>query len=247
MRRRLARVVVLVVAIATSVAALTACAAARDFRSPLFVRQSGPLVGVWTVDETFADTAEQPFVAFNQDRSWTASDGCNRVRGKWQLRSDGTFVTTAGPSTLMACDGAQLPLAVTLAERVEVDGDVMRLYGSSESTVTELVRSTDPLVGPQGFPVGYWAESLTPTSPYLSLSADRTFTGSDGCNELFGTWSTGDDDELTVFSDVGTTMRACDNVDQWLGRLATARVMSGVMTLQDADGTVIGQLMGASR
>ncbi len=137
---------------------------------------------------------------------------------------------------------------MTQAEGAEVNGDVMRLHSSFDSTVTELVRATDPLVGPQGFPIGYWVESLTPTAPYLSISADRTFTGNDGCNEIFGSWETAqDDDELTRFTEVGTTLRLCEGVDQWLGGLAMARVVAGVMTLQSADGTVIGQLTGVGR
>jgi len=35
---------------------------------------------------------------------------------------------------------------------------------------------------------------------------------------------------------------ACDGVDQWLSQASQGRVRAGVMTLQSADGTVLGQL-----
>jgi heat shock protein HslJ len=107
--------------------------------------------------------------------------------------------------------------------------------------VTELVRSTDPLVGPQGFPIGYWVEARTPTAPFLSISADRTFSGNDGCNNLVGSWETTDDD-ATRFLDTAATLTDCDGVDEWLGKAVLGRVVAGVMTLQGEDGTVLGQL-----
>jgi heat shock protein HslJ len=203
--------------------------------------EPGALVGTWVLDSTFGSTAEQPFVAFAQDGTWTASDGCNRVRGTWELRRSGKLVTTTGPHTLMYCEGAQLPLAVSHADGVRVDGDTLTIMSTDDSTTTRLVRSTDPLVGPQGFPVGYWVEADTPTAPFLSMAADRTFTGNDGCNTLRGTWSTTDDD-ATRFSDVASTRMACEGVDTWLSGLALGRVVAGVMTIQSADGTVLGQL-----
>lgn len=231
---------------AALLAALAGCAA-TPADTP-FVTEPGAMVGVWTVDATFEDAPEQPFISFIQDGTWIASDGCNRVRGTWTMASDGTITSVAGPHTLMWCEGAQLPTAAAFAERAEVDGDHMRLHSSLESTITDLIRSTDPLVGPQGFPVGYWVEALTPDAPFLSINADRTFTGSDGCNNLFGNWSANaSDDERTDFTDVGMTRKACEGVDQWLSQLAMARVVAGVMTLQSADGTVIGQLTAVGR
>src|ERR1700712_1913974 len=59
--------------------------------------QQGQLVGVWTVQQKF-DSPEQPFVAFVQDNTWIASDGCNRVEGTWTVDGNGVMTTTAGPS-----------------------------------------------------------------------------------------------------------------------------------------------------
>lgn len=198
------------------------------------------LIGTWTVDASF-DSPEQPYIAFAEDGTWSASDGCNRVQGTWELGELGALTTTAGPSTLMACDGAQLPLAVEQADFVIVSDDTLTIYSTAESTTTELVRTDDPNVGPLGQPIGQWVDADRPDEVFLSLAADGTFSGNDGCNILGGSWELADDDAV-VFSDVAATLRYCEGVDTWLSLLATGRVQSGVMTVQDADGTVLGQL-----
>ncbi|UFS58862.1 META domain-containing protein [Subtercola endophyticus] len=204
--------------------------------------QQGQLVGVWTVQEKY-DSPEQPFVAFVQDNTWIASDGCNRVEGTWTVNAAGVMTTTAGPSTMMACEGAQIPLSVTLADHVAVNGDYLTIDSSNGTTSTTLVRSTDPTVGPQGWPIGYWTETRTPTSPFLSISADRTFSGNDGCNVMGGSWAPGSGGSQSVtFSKVTSTMMFCEGVDTWLSRAASATVQGSVMTVSAADGTVLGQL-----
>src|SRR5690606_11192093 len=106
------------VLIAALAALLVGCAApAQDIRTT----DPEALVGVWSLDTRF-DSPEQPFLAFAEDGTWVASDGCNRVRGTWKLDAEGVLSTTSGPQTRMFCEGAQLPLAVTLADGVEVDG-----------------------------------------------------------------------------------------------------------------------------
>jgi heat shock protein HslJ len=226
-------------AVTVAILALSAC-------SPFLARvgnsgpQPGALVGTWALDTTFA-TSEQPFIAFRPDNTWIASDGCNRIRGTWDLQRNGRLVTTSGPHTLQWCDGAQLPVAVSQADRVRVRGDSLILISSADSTETHLIRSNDPLVGPNSSPIGYWVERNAPTAPFLSITADRSFTGNDGCNSIFGTWTIADD-ETTQFSDVGSTRMACEGVDTWLSQLATGHIVAGVMTISSSDGTVIGQL-----
>ena len=211
-----------------------------DAASPAGSAQPGAMVGTWVIDQTF-DSPEQPYVAFMPDNTWSASDGCNRVQGTWDLAADGSLTTTSGPQTMMACDGAQLPLAVSRGTRVEVDGDALAIHSSFDSTVTSLVRSTERTIGPQGLPIGYWVESNTPTAPFLSIQADGSYSGNDGCNALTGTWEQ-TDDEAVLFTAGAMTLMACEGIDQWLNLAAQGRVQAGVMTLQAADGTVLGQL-----
>jgi len=202
--------------------------------------QPGELVGTWVLQRTF-DSPEQPFVSFVQDNTWSASDGCNRVQGTWQLGAAGALTTTSGPQTMMACDGAQLPLAVSHATRVEVHDDTLVIHSSFDSTETVLVRSTDPTIGPQGRPVGYWVESDSENSPFLSIQADGRYSGNDGCNVLSGDWKQADDGAI-LFTNGAMSLMACEGVDEWLSRAVQGRVQAGVMTLQAEDGTVLGQL-----
>ena len=223
-------------AMAAGVALLAACAGGPGGRSAV---DATALVGTWTIDQTFSGP-EQPFVSFVDDGTWIASDGCNRVQGTWELGDAGSLTTTAGPSTLMACDGAQLPLAVSLATFVQISGDSLTISSSKDSTVTTLIRSTDPAVG-IGSPIGQWVESDARDAAFLTLSADGTLSGSDGCNNLIGSWeATGD--SSVAFGPIGSTLKFCEGVEVWLGGAATATIQSGVMTIQDAEGEVLGQL-----
>lgn len=92
--------------------------------------------------------------------------------------------------------------------------------------------------------VGTWtldgSDSLQ--QPYMSLAADGTFSGNDGCNTLSGTWTYADDE--VILGDFASTEIACEGIDSWLQQAATARVQADVMTVQSADGTAIGRLEG---
>lgn len=219
------------------VVALTACATTTGTtRSTV---EPAQLVGTWAIDETF-DAPEQPFIDFADDGTWIASDGCNRVQGTWELGDEGALTTTAGPSTLMACEGAQLPLAVEQADYVTVEGDRLKIFSSAESTVTDLIRTDDPAIGPQGLPIGQWVQDGA-DAPFLSISADGSFSGDDGCNVLTGSWELADDGAV-LFTQIASTLRFCEDVDTWLSQAAKGRVLSGVITIEDADGLVLGQL-----
>lgn len=226
--------------IVVAVLAISLSACASNGPGARSAVEASAILGTWTVDATFA-SPEQPFVDFAEDGTWSASDGCNRVLGTWELETDGTMTTTAGPSTLIACDGAQLPLAVALVDYVQLDGETLVIHSSEESTVTELVRTDDPTVGPAGLPIGQWVESDEAGAPFLTLAADGSATGDDGCNRLIGTWELADDGAVT-FGPFASTLKFCEGVETWLGGAALGRIQGGVMTLQDASGTVLGQL-----
>ena len=226
---------------AANTAGSDAGASTEGTPSPTASVDPGSLIGVWVLPQTF-DSPEQPYVSFVQDNSWSSSDGCNTVRGTWTLGTGGGLSTTSGPQTLMGCDGAPLPAAVVGARTVTVTGDALVLIGSGEAGgETALVRSTDPLVGPPGRPVGYWVERNTPEAPFLSFDTDQSYSGNDGCNVLTGTWEQTDDGAVAL-TPGATTMMMCEGMDQWLRLAVLGRVQAGVMTLQGPDGTVLGQL-----
>jgi heat shock protein HslJ len=88
---------------------------------------------------------------------------------------------------------------------------------------------------------GTWGDSSTEGEPFLTLEDDGSFSGSDGCNNLTGSWSV-DEGEQVVFEDVATTMKACEDVDDWLTHLSAATVAGDTMTVLGQDGSEIGQL-----
>lgn len=221
-----------------AVSTLAACAPDSGPSAP----SEAELVGTWALDEEFS-SPEQPFIDFSEDGSWIASDGCNQVRGTWQLSEDGSLATTSGPSTLMVCDGAQLPLAMAQATSVEIEGDMLLLTSSGASTTTVLVRSTDPAVGPQGLPIGRWVESNAAGAPFLDFSADGSLSGNDGCNSMAGgTWTSTADGSVELVMGASTRM-FCDGVDSWLILATKGRILAQTMTLEHATGAVLGRLV----
>jgi len=105
--------------------------------------------------------------------------------------------------------------------------------------VLALVGCAAPATGP----VGTWTSSPSGSAddtPRLVVAADGSLTGDDGCNSLSGRWDPAD--SQIAFSDVASTLMACDGVDAWLGGLATASVNGDTMTIRDASGAEIGEL-----
>lgn len=90
-------------------------------------------------------------------------------------------------------------------------------------------------------PVGTWAESSDADAPSLTLAEGGELTGTDGCNQLSGSWELKDDD-LVYFGSVASTRMACPDVDVWLDQLSQATISGSTMTVLGQDGAEIGQL-----
>lgn len=88
--------------------------------------------------------------------------------------------------------------------------------------------------------VGTWGASTESAQPSLELSADGEVVGSDGCNRLVGTWS--EDDGVARLNQLASTRMACLDVDDWLSRADSARIVAGELIIRDAEGTEIGVL-----
>lgn len=86
-------------------------------------------------------------------------------------------------------------------------------------------------------PVGTWGDL---DIAYLELGEDGALAGSDGCNRLAGSWEA--EGATVTFMGVASTMRACEDVDEWLGRLDTATVGHDELTIYNVDGQQIGVL-----
>lgn len=90
---------------------------------------------------------------------------------------------------------------------------------------------------------GEWG-STAQGKPNLQLLEDGSLSGSDGCNRLVGQWS--EADGTVEFTNVASTMMACENVDTWLSALATGEVDGGKLVVFNEDGDQIGELKEAS-
>lgn len=87
--------------------------------------------------------------------------------------------------------------------------------------------------------VGTWG-SGEPGQPHLELAEDGTVSGSDGCNQLTGSWE--EDGDGVTFSPFAATQMACADVDTWLSSAASASVDGDELVVQDGSGAEIGTL-----
>lgn len=98
-----------------------------------------PLTGRW-VPVAFTG-ATDPHVDFAADGSWEGSDGCNGAGGRWASGLDGEFLATSGPSTLIGCEGAPVPVWVAGARSAGFDGDQLLLLDRDGNEIGRLVRA----------------------------------------------------------------------------------------------------------
>lgn len=218
------------------------------------------LVGTWVTGETY-DSPELPFLTFAADGSWMGSDGCNGNSGEWSIASDGGLTTSAGLSTLMACSGAPLPKSLTKASKALIDDGSLLLTDGDGATIVTLVPSDDPAADATegagagsgtgeagddagtavGGAAGTWrAEAPAGVDVHLTLAADGSVSGSDGCNTLTGSWT--EADGVVTFGGLASTRKACEGVDTWLSRANALSFDGSSATVVDAAGAQIGTL-----
>lgn len=137
--------------------------------------------------------------------------------------------------------------AASTASAVSLAAATLMLVGACASAGTSNTPPASvPATAPSPLPVsagavGTWGDTDDATAPSLSLAADSTLAGTDGCNRLTGRW----EDEgggLIEFDDVMSTEIACEGVDTWLSALDEATIDGDTMTVLGDDGVVIGVL-----
>lgn len=132
--------------------------------------------------------------------------------------------------------------ATTLATIVLAAAGAIALAGCSATpgsdTPTEV---PEPSSTPEARPVFSASAGTAATpDPFLTFKDDGTFNGSDGCNDLAGTY-TRDADVLTL--DLGlTTLKGCPGVDTWLRGVHTVKVADPQVAVFDKNGAEIGAL-----
>lgn len=105
------------------------------------VPQADELVGRW-VTGTEYEVPTVPFLLIADDGTWTGSDGCNGVQGDWSIDEAGDLTVEAGPTTMIYCEGVNLPAMFADAVSARIDGGRLRLFDDSGFTTIKLSRST---------------------------------------------------------------------------------------------------------
>lgn len=114
--------------------------------------------------------------------------------------------------------------------------------GCSARAGTTGADADDPAVS--STPVGAWGEPDAPDRPSLVIDADGSFTGSDSCNRLGGSWR--EENGTVLLEDTFMTTMAClDERDQWLSSARTLVVEGDELKGFDEAGTPIGTLSRA--
>ena len=95
------------------------------------------LVGRWLPTDATGDT--DPFLEFRADGTYSGSDGCNGVGGRWAAGSNGALLATLGGTTQMGCDGSNVPQLISQATTVGKVGDELTLYDADGAVLGALV------------------------------------------------------------------------------------------------------------
>jgi len=88
--------------------------------------------------------------------------------------------------------------------------------------------------------VGAIFASTDKGEPFLKFADDGTYSGSDGCNGLRGTYEVGDDE--LVLNPGLSTLRACPGIDTWVRNATSVKLDSDTLVVFDKSGSEIGTL-----
>lgn len=87
---------------------------------------------------------------------------------------------------------------------------------------------------------GQWNEPSSKPLVDLLFLANGSVSGSDGCNQMNGTWKI--NGSTVEFGPFSATMMACADVNTWLSGAASATIDGTTMTILDDKATTIGTL-----
>lgn len=205
------------------------------------------IAGYWVPSASYETS---PYLDVQKDGSFTSSDGCNTVSGTWSIDGEKLSVE-AGPSTLIACDGAPLPTYFATAATAHLSDGALELRDDDGAVLVALVAGA-PIpetpaaeVGPdpalEASYTGTWTgEAAGGKVPTLELAADGTMSGNDGCNNLHGSWSVSDG--VLMFGPIASTRMACEGVDPWLANVTSASLDGDDLVFRGMDDELLGTL-----
>lgn len=140
----------------------------------------------------FIDDGPSAALEFTEYGSWNSSDGCTGFGSTWHPKGNAIVLRPNHAPWGRSCGERVLPQVTTIEGILAADGTLqLRGAGGFSSDLRRVADSRSTLTG------GDWATPNTrlpvatpdPTGPSLRFSPDGTWTGSDGCNRFWGTWS----------------------------------------------------------
>jgi len=158
-------------------------------------------------------------VQFGADGSVSGSDGCNRFTTTFTT-TDGTIRIRRPASTMMACAEPTNSQAnaflstLVAADEYEVRRDQLTLFENG-LVIATFIRTRQELGGTQWQVTAYNNGRDAVTSPLLGTDItvqfedDNQVSGSGGCNDFFGGFTTGGDGTIAI-GPLGSTRRACE-------------------------------------
>lgn len=81
-----------------------------------------------------------PHIVFESAGSWQGTDGCNTITGRWSASDSGDLIATAGPTTMIACEGAPVGQWMTKVATAAVDDSELVLHDRSGEELARLVK-----------------------------------------------------------------------------------------------------------
>lgn len=106
----------------------------------LTAAEAATLAGRWEpTGATSTEAPERPHLHLHDDRTWTGSDGCNALAGRWVSGPDGALLATAGPQSMVACPGAvDVGGWMSAVRRAGFDGDDLVLLDADAEVLGRL-------------------------------------------------------------------------------------------------------------
>lgn len=95
------------------------------------------VLGRWVPVETYET---DPFIELLDDGTWTGSDGCNGLGGRWLLDDELVLLVISGPQTLIGCEGENLGSMLVGSAWLVVDGDTLTFYDAEGTVIGEAAR-----------------------------------------------------------------------------------------------------------
>ncbi len=179
---------------------------------------------------------------------WDIATGCTPefdAEAAWLVDTRG-YAVDGETVSLLDADGDALATLTTDTEHGSgsIDGPSRPELDDAQLAALDEVPPVPDGVDPAGADdlVGTWVPGgdAAPEAE-ITLAADGTYTGSDGCNGTSGRWAQGQDGRLLVTAGV-STMMACDGMHLvGLAMAAWAEVDGDTLTLYDVSGAVVDE------